>query len=97
MYNNKACDTCEYFDPVLKGKHGKTVETIWGWCAKKSLYPTKEGQGQIFPPGVKRANEGEMPKPVIIRKGQVVSNCTLYQVRKTKPSKKDLVAKLHKV
>lgn len=94
MYNNKTCDTCDHFDPVLKGKHGKVVETVWGWCAAQSIYPTNEGPGQKFPAGVTRAAEGEMAKPKIVRKNEVIPSCKLFKARRNKPSKADLLEKL---
>ena len=45
MYNDKPCDTCDHYDPVLKGKQGKLVNTVWGWCAERSVYPHTEGPG----------------------------------------------------
>jgi len=94
--NDKPCDTCEHFDPVMRGQAGKggVRETTWGWCASRSIYPTREGPGQRFPAGVKRAEEGELAKPIIIRKKQVVSNCRLYTAKSSKKSKTDLLKQM---
>jgi len=92
MYNDQPCDACDYFDPVLRGKQGKLTETSWGWCAKKSVYPYKEGPGQKFPVGVMRvASADELAKPVIVQVNQVMSHCKDYKSRKTKQSKASLL------
>lgn len=86
----KTCGSCEHYDPVLRG----TKETKWGWCAKKSVYPAKEGPGQLFPVGVKRVEGGALAEPCIVRKEQIVPNCPVYTIRKVRPSKQELVDKL---
>jgi hypothetical protein len=94
--NDKTCDTCQSFDNVLRGvaSKGGLRETNWGWCAKYSTYPAKEGPGQRFPLGVTRAAEGEPSIPVIVKKGQVVPNCDSYTPRGNAPSKADLLKQL---
>jgi hypothetical protein len=96
MANTRPCDECENFDPVLRGvtAQGKTRETPWGWCAKKSVYPANEGPGQRFPEGVKRAAADVLAEPVIVKRGQVVSNCPDFQKRAPRPSKMDLLKQL---
>ena len=70
--NDKACGTCVNFDGVTtKSNHGR--------CAVQSVYPTKEQPGQTFPAGVKRAAPGELAKPVIVTRLEVVGNCTKYR------------------
>ena len=88
--NNKNCGACNNFDPVLRG----TKDTSWGWCASKSEYPATEGPGQIFPLGVKRVEAGVPAKPFIVKKNQVVTNCTVFLAKKAQLSKQDLVNKL---
>jgi hypothetical protein len=91
--NTKTCDSCNHYDPILRGLHtGGHRETSAAWCAKRSVYPMKEGPGQVFPEGVDRvANRGDLAKPFIVRKGQVETACQLYQVKKQKLSKSDLL------
>lgn len=88
--NNHKCDQCEHFDPVLRG----TKNTPWGWCAKRSEYAATEGPGQVFPLNVKRVAIGELAKPFMVRRGQVVENCTFYLARKQQVSKAELINKL---
>jgi hypothetical protein len=93
----KPCDTCSSYDPVLRGfNRGGHKETSWAWCAKKSVYPVNEEPGQKFPPGAKRMSEAVGPaKPFIIKRGQIVGNCTEYQERKSNViSKTDLLKKI---
>ncbi len=95
-FNDKACDKCEFFDPVMRGQtsSGGVRETVWGWCAKRSKYPAQEGPGQRFPAGVTRLPPGELGQPFIVRKGQVVPNCTDQQPRTARLSKADLLKQL---
>jgi len=73
MSNDLPCGKCAHYDPILGPKE---KETKRGWCAKKSVYPTIEGPGQVFPKGVQRqAKATDMAKPVIVRKVQVVPAC----------------------
>jgi hypothetical protein len=88
--NTQNCGTCEHYDPVIRG----VKETKWGWCVKNSTYPNKEGPGQLFPTEAKRAASGAMPEPYIVRKEQIMPNCALYTIRRARPSKQELVAKL---
>ena len=93
MLNDKPCDTCQHYDLIIRGKK----PTKRAWCAKKSLYPHKEGPGQIFPAGVKRASkESNVALPVIVCKGEVRNNCTEYAVRPPGRTKADLIAELQK-
>jgi hypothetical protein len=96
MANQKSCDTCEHFDPVLRGKTGPggMRETVWGWCARRSTYPAAEGPGQRFPDGVARAEPGELAKPYIVKKGQVLLNCFDHSERSRRPSKIELLKML---
>lgn len=72
---DKPCDTCRNFDPIVKGD-GK-VTTRHGWCAAKSEYPAVEMPGQVFPPGVKRVQPGELAKPCIVGTKEIVPACAL--------------------
>jgi len=96
-YNDKPCDTCEHFDPVMRGQTAKggVRETRWGWCAKRSKYPTYEGPGQMFPAGVERVAQGELAQPFILSKGQVQSNCSMYTPRTARLSKAALLKQMH--
>lgn len=96
MVNDKPCDSCSNFDPVLRGAlRGGLRDTAWGWCASRSVYPAKEGPGQVFPDGVKRVEDPSLPaKPFIVRRGQVVPGCAQHVVKKTTVSKADLMKKL---
>ena len=73
------CKECRYFDPI-KSVRSKVAE--YGWCAIKSTYPTYEEIGQVFPPGVKRAEDPTQPaKPVIVKGEGVVANCTQVKAK----------------
>jgi hypothetical protein len=55
----------------------------------------KEGPGQKFPAGVQRMTDKDLPaEPKIVKKGEVVSNCALYQIKRKTASKADLLNKL---
>lgn len=93
--NNKPCETCNHYDVIMRGTGKGLRTTKRGWCAKKSVYPTKPGPGQIHPAGVKHvANASDLAKPVIVRGAEVATNCTDCTPRKTKESKADLIKKL---
>jgi len=95
--NTKTCDTCANYDPVLRGENrGGHRNTVWAWCAKKSVYPMLEEPGQKFPPDVQRMTTTESPaKPYIVKHGQVVPSCTQYEEKANNViSKADLVRKL---
>lgn len=66
-----SCGGCLNFDRITAGK----VLTNHGWCAPLSIYPHTEQEGQVFPPGVKRAKRGELSKPAIRRLEQIVEAC----------------------
>lgn len=94
-YNDKPCDTCQYFDTVMRGDpKGGLRETNWAWCVKKSKYPFKEGPGQKFPAEAVRVAEGEAAVPVIVKRGNVVSHCNMYTARGASPTKADLLKQL---
>jgi hypothetical protein len=88
--NKNKCDQCEHFDPVLRG----TKPTPWGWCAKRSIYPVQEGPGQVFPVGVMRAEPGSLAEPYMVRRGQVIDNCTTFLIRRVRSSKAELINQL---
>ena len=77
---DKPCNTCKNYDPITvrdgkdAGNHGR--------CAAKSVYPAVEQQGQVFPPGVKRAAPGELAKPEIVAGADTVPLCDLYRSKK---------------
>lgn len=73
---DRPCDTCKNFDPIVRGtdktaKHGR--------CAPQSTYPAVQQPGQTFPPGVKRAVDGELAKPFIVVGAEVQKQCGLYR------------------
>jgi len=72
----KPCETCANYDPIIRGKDTKGRH---GRCAAQSVYPAVEQAGQVFPPGVKRAAEGELASPVIVVGSEVVKRCELYR------------------
>jgi hypothetical protein len=73
MANTLRCSECKYFDPVTPPK-GHTASH--GWCVARSLYPFKEGPGQVFPPSARRVDSPEkLAKPVIVRTDEVVAAC----------------------
>jgi hypothetical protein len=92
--NSNKCGTCDFFDPIMRGTNKSVRETNHGWCAKKSIYPRKEGPGQMFPAGVARMETDEPAKPFIVRVDQVVSNCKEFVGKRVKPSKEALLKKL---
>lgn len=95
MLNDKPCDECQYFDPVMRGNNKGLRPTRWAWCAKHSVYPSKEGPGQQFPDGVQRVADPNKPaKPKIVKQGTVVANCLTFQERRQILSKADLLQKL---
>ena len=70
--NGLPCGNCKLFDPIL-GPGEKATRR--GMCIPRSTYPTYEGPGQVFPPGVPRAPVGELAKPFIVKRDQVVGPC----------------------
>lgn len=75
--NTTKCKDCRFFDPI---DTGRTKEPKHGWCAARSIYPTKESVGQVFPPGVKRMTDPTKPaKPVIVSANGVVVHCSEVQ------------------
>ena len=62
--NDKPCNTCLSYDPILLGDGSKQARR--GWCAKKSVYPNQEQDGQIFPANVRRAESGKIAQPYIV-------------------------------
>lgn len=81
--NDKPCKDCVNYDPINTVKNGKR-----GWCAKKSVYPHKEGPGQVFPRGVARVAAGELAKPFIVKGAGIQENCELFTLRVLKKASK---------
>lgn len=78
--NTTPCGKCKHFDPVL-GPRNKV--NPFGWCAVKSVYPAKEGPGQVFPPDVKRVDDASKPaKPFIVYQDKVETGCAFFQPKK---------------
>lgn len=75
--NTNPCGKCKNFDPVL-GPRNKA--NAFGWCAARSVYPAKEGPGQVFPPNVKRVDDPAKPaKPLIVYEDKVEAGCAFFQ------------------
>jgi hypothetical protein len=95
MFNDKTCDTCKHFDPIMRGNNKGLRATKWAWCAKHSIYPMYEGPGQTFPEGVqRRTSASELADPKIVKRGEVVASCTGHGPRRSTLSKADLLKKL---
>lgn len=89
--NTKRCSECEHYDPVLRGMK----PTKYGWCVKRSLYPYADSQGQITPSHATRVARPEDPaKPHLVEGNAVVAHCTLFQIRRAKPTKAELMSKV---
>jgi len=74
--NTNACGTCKNFDQLV-GPRSKAQP--FGWCAARSVYPTREGPGQAFPPNVKRMDDPEKPaKPLIVYQTTVDAACVFF-------------------
>lgn len=97
MLNTNKCGGCQNYDPVMRGTNRGVRETDWAWCAKHSVYPHKEGPGQLFPVGIKRLSEADAAKPArpkIVRKDVIVCNCTHFQPKAVALSKEALLQQL---
>ena len=70
--NKLPCGECKLFDPILGPGEKKTRR---GQCVPRSVYPAREGPGQVFPTGVARVPVGELAKPFIVKLDQVVAPC----------------------
>jgi hypothetical protein len=74
--NTHACGTCAKFDQMV-GPRNKKQD--FGWCAARSVYPFREGPGQVFPPGVKRVDDPAKPaKPLIVFQNRVDAGCVFH-------------------
>ena len=72
--NEMCCRDCKFYDAITppKGRVGSH-----GRCAKRSVYPLKEGPGQVFPEGAKRMpKEEDLAKPFVVEAREVVPSCT---------------------
>ena len=68
---------CFYYDPIV-GPGSRLC--VHGRCALKSVYPMKEGPGQVFPPGVTRmTEEGKPCKPFIVRGTEIDPSCATFR------------------
>lgn len=73
----KPCKACKLYDVII-GPGSKP--TTHGRCIPRSVYPQKEGPGQVFPPGVKRMEEADKPcKPYIVEGNGIVKTCIMFQ------------------
>lgn len=69
------CRDCIHFDQQHKNVNGAPVPVWFGHCARRSLYPAQELEGQVFPVGVRRAKHGELAKMVIVEPDEVRASC----------------------
>lgn len=70
--NELPCGQCKNYDPIL-GPNER--ETRRGWCIPRSVYPFKEGPGQVFPVGVKHVAKGQLAQPYVVKKDYVHPTC----------------------
>ena len=70
------CGKCVFFDQQHKNVKGVPQPVWFGHCAKLSVYPAQQLEGQLFPIGVKRAEEGSLGKMVIARPEEVKRGCS---------------------
>ena len=68
----RPCKECSKYDPIgRKTGHGR--------CSLKSIYPMKEGPGQVFPLGVTRmTEEGKPCKPFVVRGDSIATTCPSF-------------------
>jgi hypothetical protein len=76
--NDKPCNLCANYDPIKRLDKARSGR---GWCAVKSIYPTVEPPERSFPPGVKRAEDGELAKPKIVVGKLVESHCAQFRAK----------------
>lgn len=79
--NTQPCGKCVFYDPIMKNTgRGRQIASNSAWCAKRSVYPHTEKDGQVFPDGVRRAESTQHAAlPVIVHPNQVVSSCPHFQ------------------
>lgn len=75
---DKPCKTCMNYDPIIRGKN---VPGRHGRCVPQSTYPAVEQPGQVFPPGAKRAEPGELACPLIVEGSGIVKTCQIYRAK----------------
>jgi hypothetical protein len=73
--NKMTCGECAFFDPARRIVQGQVQLKAFGHCAKKSLYPFKDQDGQVVPAGAARVAEGELARPVIVDRDKIVPEC----------------------
>lgn len=75
---DKPCGSCRKFDPII----GQRLHRIgYGRCVPRSTYPAREGPGQVFPPGARRASEGAPADAHVVPHDHVATYCTFYEAR----------------
>lgn len=72
------CIDCRNYDGIKKG----LADTRRGWCTVQSVYPAKEQVGQVFPPGVRRAEPGQLAQPFVVVGSETVRNCETFRSRR---------------
>lgn len=82
--NNLKCGDCHYYDVQFLIVKGERKNSTFGRCAKRSLYPAKERDGQVFPPDVERAAEDEIipPEKILIVDGKSVRSECVHATRR---------------
>lgn len=83
--NDVPCGQCKKFDPILNPEDVKRKPRR-GMCIPRSKYPHTEGPGQTFPAGVERVASGELAKPYIVRRDQVVPTCDYVKRAEADPT-----------
>lgn len=84
--NSLPCGDCINYDPILAREE---QETLRGWCIARSLYPAKEGPGQVFPPNAQRHEDPKaLGTPFIVKKMALITACPY--ARKGKPEAAEL-------
>jgi hypothetical protein len=69
------CKECVHFDQQHKNVNGVQQPAWYGHCARLSVYPHQELEGQTFPPGARRAERGQLGKMVIVEPDVRKPNC----------------------
>lgn len=72
--NKLPCGQCAFYDAASMARPGRP--TRMGWCAANSVYPSTDEAGRTAPRGVTRADPGDLPKPLIVTREQVMPGCT---------------------
>lgn len=82
--NTMPCKNCRFYDPLIRNVKGVPQPRTQGRCAAVTVYPAVARDGQVFPEGVARAEEGTNPDPsqVKIVTGAEVQKACLHAQKK---------------